>query len=117
MLNSVLLEGNLIADPTVKEVSGDECAVNFTLESHRFIKIDGEQECLRSYFDVYVAGGKLGRACAGSLKKGRGVRVVGRLETGRHSEDFSGKELTWVVAEHVEFKPVRSKPEHEHAET
>ena len=50
------------------------------------------------------ASGRLGQACSETLKIGRGVRVVGRLEAGEVG--------LRVYAEHVEFKPAykHSKP-------
>jgi len=57
-----------------------------------------------SYFDV-EAWSRLGASCAQYLKKGRGVRVVGRLKQDRWV-DPEGKQKAKVkiVAEHVEFK-------------
>jgi len=59
-----------------------------------------------SYFDI-EAWARLGSACAQNLKKGRGVRVVGRLKQDRWT-DTEGKSHSRVkiVAEHVEFKPM-----------
>ena len=46
----------------------------------------------------------------GTLQKGRGVRVVGRLKQDRWA-DQEGKnhDRVKIVAEHVEFKPVFNK--------
>jgi single-strand DNA-binding protein len=51
----------------------------------------------------------LAETCGKNLKKGRGVRVVGRLKQDRW-KDQGGKnhERVKIVAEHVEFKPVFS---------
>lgn len=105
MLNSVLFEGYLIADPTVKDFADVDCAVNFTLK-HSRSKMDEDEIVRTTCFDVYIPGGALARKCAEVLKKGRGVRVVGRLETGRVDEKLSTDKFVWIVAEHVEFKPV-----------
>ena len=53
---------------------------------------------------------KLGLACSQNLKKGRGVRVVGRLKQDRWT-DAAGKlrSRVMIVAEHVEFKPVKKE--------
>jgi single-strand DNA-binding protein len=58
-----------------------------------------------SYFDV-TTWARLAEVCGEYLKKGRGVRVVGRLKQDRGT-DADGKEHSkiFIVAEHVEFKP------------
>jgi single-strand DNA-binding protein len=44
--------------------------------------------------------------CGEYLKKGRGVRVVGRLKQDRWtSPEGQGRSKVSIVAEHVEFKP------------
>jgi single-strand DNA-binding protein len=58
-----------------------------------------------SCFDV-SAWTRLAEVCGEYLKKGRGVRVVGRLKQDRWT-DADGKPHSriFIVAEHVEFKP------------
>ncbi len=105
-LNSILLEGNLTHDPELKTLPSGSMVCTFTVTSNRFYKQHGQLEKETSYFDV-EAWSTLGQACADTLKKGRGVRVVGRLKQERWT-DADGKEHSKVkiVAEHVEFKPV-----------
>lgn len=109
-LNSILLEGNVVKDPFTKTMPSGNQVCDFTLATNRFYK-NGEEgfEKEVSYFDV-EAWARLGTACAQNLKKGRGVRVVGRLKQDRWT-DPEGKPRARVkiVAEHVEFKP--PKPE------
>jgi single-strand DNA-binding protein len=54
----------------------------------------------------FFAWGKLADACGANGRKGRGVRVVGRLRQDRW-DGADGKTHTRVVivAEHVEFRP------------
>jgi single-strand DNA-binding protein len=68
-------------------------------------KQDDEIQKEVSYFDV-SAWTRLAEVCGEYLKKGRGVRVVGRLKQDRWT-DPEGKAHSRVeiVAEHVEFKP------------
>lgn len=102
-LNSILLEGNLVADPTVSTTDSGNSVCRFTVESERFYK-DGEGlEREASRFEV-EAWGRLGQTCADTLKKGRGLRVVGRLRQERWTEDGRDMSKVVVVAEHVEFK-------------
>jgi single-strand DNA-binding protein len=111
-LNSILVEGNLVKDPSTKTLSSGNQVCAFTLASNRNYKNSNqvyEEEV--SYFDV-EAWSRLGIACAQHLKKGRGVRVVGRLKQDRWL-DSDGKHKTKVkiVAEHVEFKPQKKEDE------
>ena len=49
---------------------------------------------------------KRAKACGGYLKKGRGVRGVGRLKQDRWtSPEGQARSKIQIVAEHVEFKP------------
>lgn len=109
-LNSILVEGNLVKDPNTKTLPSGSQVCDFTLATNRFYK-NGEEgfEKEVSYFDI-EAWSRLGTACAQNLKKGRGVRVVGRLKQDRWV-DPEGKQRAKVkiVAEHVEFKTI--KPE------
>jgi len=107
-LNSILVEGNVVKDPSTKTLPSGNQVCDFTLATNRFYK-GGEEgfEKEVSYFDI-EAWSRLGTACAQNLKKGRGVRVVGRLKQDRWT-DPEGKQRAKVkiVAEHVEFKPVK----------
>ena len=107
-LNSILVEGNLVRDPAVKTTPTGSQVCDFTLATNRFYK-SGEEgfEKEVSYFDI-EAWSRLGAACSQNLKKGRGVRVVGRLKQDRWI-DPEGKQRARVkiVAEHVEFKAIK----------
>ncbi|HWP68508.1 MAG TPA: single-stranded DNA-binding protein [Rectinemataceae bacterium] len=109
-LNSILVEGNVVRDPSTKTLPSGNQVCDFTLATNRFYK-SGEENLEKevSYFDI-EAWSRLGTACAQNLKKGRGVRVVGRLKQDRWT-DPEGKQRTKVkiVAEHVEFKPVKQE--------
>ncbi len=104
-LNSILLEGNLVRDPELKNTPAGTPVCTFAVASNRWYKQNEELEKEVSFFDV-EAWSKLAETCGETLKKGRGVRVVGRLKQDRWN-DGEGKQHTRVkiVAEHVEFKP------------
>jgi single-strand DNA-binding protein len=108
-LNSILLEGNLVRDPENKTLPSGSQVCNFAVASDRFYKQNEVIEKEVSYFDV-EAWARLGQSCVENLKKGRGVRVVGRLKQDRWT-DTEGKTRSKVkiVAEHVEFKPAFNK--------
>jgi single-strand DNA-binding protein len=106
-LNSILLEGNLTRDPESKTLATGSSVCNFTVASDRFYRQNEGTEKEVSFFDV-EAWAKLGLACSENLKKGRGVRVVGRLKQDRWMDpEGKSKSRVIIVAEHVEFKPVR----------
>jgi single-strand DNA-binding protein len=104
-LNSILLEGNLVRDPESKTLATGSQVCNFTLASDRYYRQNENTEKEVYYFDV-EAWSRLGIACGQNLKKGRGVRVVGRLKQDRWTDsEGKVKSRVMIVAEHVEFKP------------
>ncbi len=105
-LNSIIVEGNLVRDPILKTTPNGHQVCSFSVASNRFYRQNEETEKEVSFFDVETWS-RLAQTCAETLKKGRGVRVVGRLKQDRW-EDASGKTQAKIkiVAEHVEFKPV-----------
>lgn len=104
-LNSILLEGNVVRDPAIKETPRGTLVCSFSVASNRSYKQDDEYEQETSFFEV-ESWSKLAEQCSKHCLKGRGVRVVGRLKQDRW-ESQDGKKYTKVkiVAEHVEFKP------------
>jgi len=104
-LNSILIEGNMVRDPLLRTTQKGTSVCNFTIACNRFYRQDANLEKEVGFFDV-EAWGKLGNACANLGRKGRGVRVVGRLKQDRWTGN-DGKNHTKVaiVAEHVEYRP------------
>lgn len=109
--NSVLIEGVLTADPVSATLPNGQTVCNFTVSVTReFKRADGSTAQEEHRFDI-EAWAKLGDACMQTLTQGRGIRAVGRLKQ-EHWTNVQGKFNTRVkiVAEHVEFKPVRAAP-------
>ena len=103
-LNSVLIEGNLTKDPQITETTAS-VVCKFSIATNRYYKVNQEQQEEVSYFDIEVWA-KLAERCQEYLKKGRGVRVVGRLKQDRWTDQAEQKHYRIkIVAEHVEFKP------------
>ncbi len=104
-LNSILIEGNIVRDPQLKATPKGTPLCTFSVASNRFIKQNDGVEKEVSFFDVETWA-NLAENCGTLGKKGRGVRVVGRLKQDRWT-DGDGKPRTHVkiVAEHVEFRP------------
>jgi single-strand DNA-binding protein len=76
-----------------------------SLASNRYYKQDSGFEKEVSFFDVETWA-KLAEACYSKGRKGRGVRVVGRLKQDRWSgPDGKAHSRITIVAEHVEFRP------------
>ena len=64
-----------------------------------------------SFFEVSTWT-RLAEVCGEYLKKGRGVRVVGRLKQDRWTDpDGKPHSRIFIVAEHVEFRPQLKKQE------
>ncbi|MCL2092855.1 MAG: single-stranded DNA-binding protein [Treponema sp.] len=103
-LNSVLIEGNMVRDPMLKQTQKGTAVCNFSIASNRFYRHDSNMEQEVGFFDV-EAWGRLAESCGSRGRKGRGVRVVGRLKQDRWT-DQEGKNRSKVsiVAEHVEYR-------------
>ena len=105
-LNSIILEGNLVRDAALAEpVPGFKKCI-FSMGVNRFYK-NKKNEAVDevSFFDIETYG-RMAEYCSEKVKKGRGVRVVGRLKQDSWKDD-SGKTQSrvYVVAEHIEYKP------------
>lgn len=105
-LNSVLLEGNLVRDPELKTLPSGTALCKMSIASNRSYKSDNGYQKEVSYFDI-VAWGKSGENCAQYLKKGSGIRVIGRLKQERWTGKDGGIKSRIVIhSDSVEFKSV-----------
>jgi len=103
-LNSVLLEGNMVRDPLLRSTPKGTPVCNFTIASNRFYRQETNLEKEVGFFDV-EAWGRLADACGSQGRKGRGVRVVGRLKQDRWTgNDGKSHARVAIVAEHVEYR-------------
>jgi single-strand DNA-binding protein len=104
-LNSILIEGNLVRDPELSYTSKGTAVCKFSVGCNRAYKQDDQLQKEVSYFDV-TTWQRLAEVCGEYLKKGRGVRVVGRLKQDRWTDpEGKGRSKVFIIAEHVEFKP------------
>ena len=104
-LNSILIEGNLVRDPLLRSTPKGTQVCTMSLASNRYYKQDSGYEKEVSFFDVETWA-RLAEACYSKGRKGRGVRVVGRLKQDRWSSpDGKAHSRVTIVAEHVEFRP------------
>lgn len=107
-LNSVLLEGNLVRDPERKDIDGHGPLVKFSIAVDRSYK-EGQARIKEVLYMLVETWGNLAENCGTYLKKGRKVRVVGRLRQNRWEEEGKIHSRYSIVAEHVEFVPEKRK--------
>ncbi len=108
-LNSLIIEGNMVRDPILKNTVNGTALCAFSIASNRNYKKNDEFVQETSYFDV-ESWGNLAKLCEENGVKGRGVRVVGRIKQDRWvGSDGKNYNKVKVVAEHVEFKPIFKK--------
>ena len=104
-LNSILIEGNLVRDPLLRTTPKGTQVCTMSLASNRYYRQDSGFEKEVSFFDIETWS-KLAEACYAKGKKGRGIRVVGRLKQDRWNDpDGKQRSRITIVAEHVEFRP------------
>lgn len=105
-LNSIILEGNIVQEPVLRETAKGTSVGTFSIMCTRTYRQDAGYEKEVSFFNIDVWG-KLAELTLKNGTKGRGVRVVGRLKQSRwvDSDEKNRSKIT-VVAEHIEFKPV-----------
>jgi len=103
-LNSILIEGTLTGDPLCQTVTDETLACTFNIVSVRYERIKGEFKEEVSCFNIETEG-KLAECVRDRGKKGRGVRVVGRLKSYAKNAEIMQPYTVVIVAEHVEFWP------------
>ncbi|GHV92331.1 hypothetical protein AGMMS50268_28340 [Spirochaetia bacterium] len=116
-LNSILIEGNLVRDPLFRSTAKGTPLCTFSLASNRFYRQDSNSGLEKevSFFEVETWA-KLAENCYNLGRKGRGVRVVGRLKQDRWSgSDGKSRSRVTIVAEHVEFRPEFKRNEDFHS--
>ena len=110
-LNSVLVDGNVVAEPDYHETTKGTPVCNFRLGSNRYYRIDTELQEEANFFDIETWA-KSAQRCRDMLARGRNVRVVGRLKQDRWTDDKGGKHSrVKVVADHVDIG-LMPKPKH-----
>jgi single-strand DNA-binding protein len=104
--NTVLLSGNLGADPEMKFTASGTAVTNMRLATNRrYTDAQGNPQERTDWHRIVVFG-KQAQACAEHLKKGRLVGVEGELRS-RSYEDKDGntRYVVEVVARSVKFGP------------
>jgi len=113
-LNSILIEGNLVKDPLLRSTPKGTQVCTMQLASNRYFKQDSKSDSFEKEVSFFIveSWSRLAEACYTKGRKGRGVRVVGRLKEDRwNSTDGKSHSRITIVAEHVEFRPEFKKEE------
>lgn len=105
-INSIILEGRLVRDPVLKVTPNGTEVCNFSLATNRYYISNNEKVSETSFFDVETWA-DTARLCSTDGRKGRGVRVVGRLKQDRwKGSDGKNYSRIKVVADNVAFRPM-----------
>ncbi len=109
-LNSILVEGHLVQDPKLIHLENTKSNVcSLRIANNRFYKKNGET-VHETYFFNIDAWGNTAENCAKYLKKGSGIRVVGKLKQERwKDEENNPHQNIKIVAEHIDFFPQKTK--------
>jgi single-strand DNA-binding protein len=118
-LNSILIEGNLVREPQYRTTPKGTPLCTFPIATNRFYKQDGGTEKEVSFFNV-EAWAKNADICNNHGRKGRGVRIMGRLKQDRWNDnDGKTQSKIVIIVEHVEFRPEfrKSRPAEDETES
>lgn len=109
-LNTVLLEGKLTRDPDLKFMGADINVCTFPIAvNRRYVKKGGKGFTDDTSFFIIESWGTMAVNCGQYLTKGRGIRVSGRLKQYKFKQNGIHREMVYVIAEHIEFQPQRTK--------
>ena len=109
MMNSLIIEGEVVKKPTIQSMPNGATVCTIPIAVTREYKnADGKLATEVSYFDV-DASGNLANVCERMCLDGRGLRVVGRLKQVRWEAEGKSHSKVNIMAEHVEFKPVKKE--------
>lgn len=110
-LNSILLEGVLVADPRQVGFDGgssDNRLVKFDIASDRYYTDRQGNKKVETLFISVQTWGAIGDKCLEKMRKGMTCRVVGRLRMARWvADDGTNRKTFEIVAEHVEYRTPR----------
>lgn len=109
-LNSLIVEGRLVKDATLKDLPSGLKVGEMTIAVNRGRKdSDGNWIDEVSYFEV-SSFGKMAEVSADKGKKGTEIRVVGRLKQERwNGPDGKSNSKVVIVAEHIDYRESEKK--------
>lgn len=104
MINQLIIEGN-VRNPEYRELPGGKKILSFVLAHERsYTSTHGPMK--ENYLFEVEMYGNAAEALKGCLWENRGVRLVGRLKQVRWEGYGETSSRTFVVAEHIDLKPV-----------
>lgn len=109
MLNSVILEGDIIKAGDVVQVADGQNQLEVTIAVKRqYRNRAGFTVEETSEFNV-IAYGNMADLLAKKGVVGQGIRVVGRLTQAKWVADDREQSAIKLIAEHIEYKPKKSQ--------
>ncbi len=114
-MNQVVIEGNVVRDSQVKETPRGTRVCLVSIATNRFYKdMNGEFQKEVAFFDVEAWGENFSSRIVQMAKKGRGLRVVGRLKQDRwKTAEGKNSSKVSIIAEHIDFQRGHTKNEEE----
>jgi len=110
-LNSIIIEGNIVYEPVLKEINKDTSVCTFKIANDRFYKKDNKIEKDTGFFDV-EAWGKLAEIVGNHGHKGRGVRITGYLKQDKWmGNDDKPRSKIIIYALNVELRKDENREE------
>ena len=102
-MNTVIICGNLGADPIKRATASGMSVCNISIATNEATKVNGEWQPHTEWHNVTVFG-KTADNCATHLSKGSKVTIRGKLRTRKYT-DKEGQERrsTAIVADEVDF--------------
>ena len=109
-MNKVILIGNLVADPELRQTNSGTSVATFRIAvQRRFANANGVRE---ADFISVIAWRQLGELVQKYLTKGRKCCVEGSIQTRSYdAQDGSKRYVTEVVADNIEFLPSGNRGE------
>jgi len=103
-INNVIIVGNLIKDPIIRQTTNGTPVANFTIASNRKFKDNFGQWKEDVCFVGIVAWYKLAESCGENLRKGSAVLVEGELQSRQwRTEDGNYRNVVEIKARRIQF--------------
>ena len=103
-INNVIIVGNLIKDPIIRQTTNGTPVANFTIASNRKFKDNFGQWKEDVCFVGIVAWYKLAESCGENLRKGSAVLVEGELQSRQwRTEDGNYRNVVEIEARRIQF--------------
>lgn len=102
-MNKVMLVGNCVAKPEVKDTAGGNTVAQFSVATREATKDKSGEWVESAEFHNIVVWGRQATTCRTFLDKGSKVAVDGKLKTQKWEKDGVKRWKTEVIANNVEF--------------